>query len=182
MIILSDSNNNVVGSFLDGTTVTNLAGVTGLPVQSEPQVGMNTVLTIDPTTNALSYKYVAIGSTLAEVQASKIAQIVDLYNKKLSAGFTSSATGTAYTFGYNPTDQAKFTQLAILIINSMATFPVNIPAKDNTIVPHTQAQYQQLLADIATFAQTQNTKEHAYISQVNACTTIDAVNAIVVTF
>jgi len=58
MIILSDSNNNVVGSYLDGTRVTNLTGVINLPTP-EQQIGMNAVLVINPTTNALSYNYVA---------------------------------------------------------------------------------------------------------------------------
>lgn len=124
-----------------------------------------------------------LGASLADVQAAKIAQINDLYSQKLTTGFSSSATGTAYTFGYGQTDQMKFMQLAILIMNNMAIFPVNIPAKDNTIVPHTQAQYNQLLIDIATFAQAQNTKQHDYITQVNTPNiTIDQVNAITVVF
>lgn len=57
MIILSDSNNNVVGSFLDGTIMTDLSGVTDLPTH-EQQVGKNAILVIDPTTKVLSYNYV----------------------------------------------------------------------------------------------------------------------------
>lgn len=182
MIVLSDSNNNIVGSYLDGTTVTNLTGVTSLPTLPEQQVGVNAVLIIDPATKELSYRYVAMGATLADVQTSKIAQITDLYNQKLSDGFTSNSTGSSHIFGYATSDQTKFMQLAILVLNNMAVWPVNIPAKDNTTVPHTQAQYQQLVMDIANFAQSQNTKQHDYINQVNSCSTIDQVNAIVVTF
>lgn len=56
MIILSNSNSEVVGSFLDGTKVTNIPDQT-LPNPTN-QLGKNPVLIIDPVTNALSYKYV----------------------------------------------------------------------------------------------------------------------------
>lgn len=182
MIILSDSNNNVVGSFIDSTIVTNLQGVTDLPAPPEQQVGVNAILKIDPTANALSYEYEAIGSTLAEVQASKISQIVSLYNKKLAEGFISSASEVSHVFGYGQTDREKFMQLAILVQSGKASFPVIVHTKDNTDVPYDQTQYGNLINDIAAFASQQDTKEHMYINQVNAATTIDGVNAIVVTF
>lgn len=141
--------------------------------------------TIRPCTQAEidAYKVIlSLGTTLTQAQQSKISQINNLYYQKLTDGFTSSATGKAYVFGYDSTDQLKFIQLAILVISNMAIFPFNIPAKDNTIISHTLAQYNQLVSDIATFAQAQNVKQHQYINQVNACTTIDAVNAIVVIF
>ncbi|KLU66292.1 hypothetical protein DEAC_c16910 [Desulfosporosinus acididurans] len=123
-----------------------------------------------------------LGATLAQVQQAKIDQINDLYNQKLTAGFPSSATGTAYTFGYGATDQMKFMQLAIMVLNTIAVWPVSVPAKDGTLVSHTQDQYNQLVKDIAAFAQPLNDKQHSYINQVNACTTIDQVNAITVQF
>lgn len=56
MIILSDSNNNVVGSYVAGTTVTDLSGITALPTP-EQQVGKTARLVIDPATQTLSYAY-----------------------------------------------------------------------------------------------------------------------------
>jgi hypothetical protein len=122
------------------------------------------------------------GTALQNVQEGKIAQIKDLYNQHLEAGFTSSATGTAYIFGYGQTDREKFMQLAISVLSNVSTFPVPIPTKDGSIIMHTQAQYQQILADINTFAWGAQNKLHQYTDQVQACTTVDEVNAIVVTF
>ncbi len=56
MIILSDSDNKVVGSFLDGTIISQLDGQE-MPTP-EQQVGKDAVLVIDPTTKVLSYNYV----------------------------------------------------------------------------------------------------------------------------
>jgi len=123
-----------------------------------------------------------LGATLADVQMAKLAQIKDLYDKKLEAGFASYATGIAYTFGYGITDQMKFMQLAIGALSNIQPFPVDIPAKDNTQVSHTFEQYQALLQDIGVFANTQNVVQHQFIDQVNACSTIEEVNAIVVQF
>jgi len=120
------------------------------------------------------------GTDLRQVQQDKISQITDLYNQKLEAGFTSTATGNV--FGYGLTDQMKFMQLAILVLSNIAVFPLNIPAKDSKIISHTLAQYNQLVADIANFAQNQNAKEHGYINQINLCTTSDQVNAVVIAF
>jgi len=65
MIILSDANNNVVGSFIDGTKVTTI------PDQTIPnptaQVGRNPVLVIEPSTNTLSYNYVSRPLTTQEM-------------------------------------------------------------------------------------------------------------------
>lgn len=120
--------------------------------------------------------------TLPDVQQQKIAQITDLYNQKLASGFTSSATGTPHIFGYGNSDQMKFMQLAIGVLSNIQPFPVGIPAKDNTVVSHTVEQYQLLLQDIGIFAYTMNGIQHQFIDAVNACTTIDQVNTIVVTF
>lgn len=183
MLVLSDANNNVVGSYLDGTTVTDLTGVTTLPTPPESQVGVTTVLVIDPTTKTLSYKYVAIGATLADVQASKIAQITDLYNKKLEAGFTSLASGTALQYGYDPVqDQPKWMKLFISMNSFIITYPVSVATKDGTILTLTQDQLKQLLIDINTFEWIQENTMHTFVGGVKAATTVDQVNAIVVAF
>lgn len=116
--------------------------------------------------------------TLEDVKVTKSAQLQEAYNNALAAGFNSSATGTVYTFGYGPTDREKFMQLTISVLSGVATFPVPIPAKDNTIVMHDQTQYQQLLADINKFAWEQQNKLHTLLAQVQAAQTVDEVNAI----
>lgn len=123
-----------------------------------------------------------LGASLEHIKQAKISQINDFYNQKLSSGFTSSATGEAYIFGYGQSDQMKFMQLAIGVLSNIQPFPVSIPAKDNTMVSHTLEQYQGVLQDIGIFAYTMNGIQHQFIDAVNACTTIEEVNSIVVDF
>lgn len=123
-----------------------------------------------------------IQPSIDEIKHQKITQITDIYNQKLSEGFTSSATGNAHIFGYGTSDQMKFIRLAIGVMSGIKSFPVDIPAKDNTIVWHIQEQYQLLMQDIGRFDTDMNTLQHQFIDQVNACLTIEEVNAIVVQF
>ncbi|MDQ7094231.1 hypothetical protein REC12_11585 [Desulfosporosinus sp. PR] len=123
------------------------------------------------------------GDVLSDVQTSKLAQINDLYNQKLAVGFTSSASGTALTYGYAATDQMKFMQVALEVLLSPTTaFPVTVHPKNGSSVTLDQTQYNQLVADIAAFAKPLDAQQHSYITQVNACTTVDQVNAITVQF
>lgn len=124
-----------------------------------------------------------LGATLAQVQQIKIAQIDDLYEQKLSAGFTSSANGNSLTYGYGQTDRDKFMQLALkVLLKGSSAFPVIVHPKDGSSVSLDQTQYTQLIDDITNFAEPLDTQQHTYITQVNACTTIDQVNAITVQF
>ena len=56
MIILSDSNNKIVGCYIDGTIITTITDQT-LPTP-EAESGKDSVLVINPTTKKLSYIYV----------------------------------------------------------------------------------------------------------------------------
>lgn len=124
-----------------------------------------------------------LGASLSQVQQAKIDQINDLYSQKLSVGFTSSATGTALPYGYATTDQMKFMQVALdVLLEGANAFPVTVHPKDGSDVTLNQTQYNQLVLDIAAFAKPLDAKQHSFITQVNACTTIDQVNAITVQF
>jgi hypothetical protein len=65
MLIVYDTNNNVVGSFVDGSTAISLPGVTNLPTPQQ-QVGKNPALVFDPTSQVLSYNYVDRPLTVQE--------------------------------------------------------------------------------------------------------------------
>lgn len=121
------------------------------------------------------------GDVLSDVQTSKLAQINDLYNQKLAEGFTSSASGTEHAFSYSSGDVLKFLQLDVDVKDGNSPIPIPIPAKDG-VVPHTIDQYAQLKKDISAFAWSMQNKYHSFIDQVNACTTVDQVNAVVVNF
>ncbi len=119
-----------------------------------------------------------IGATLADAQQAKVAQLNDFYNQTLASGFTSSATGSPLQYAYDSSSQSKFLKLQISVLSGLVTWPVPIPIKGGTIVPHTQAQFQQLLADINTFEWTQQNKLHTLLGQVVAATTVNDVNLI----
>lgn len=59
---------------------------------------------------------------------------------------------------------------------------VAIYVKDGSSVSLSQTQYNQLLSDIDAFADPLTSKQHDYITQVNACTTVAEVNVITVAF
>ncbi|MDP4158146.1 MAG: hypothetical protein Q8911_00070 [Bacillota bacterium] len=123
------------------------------------------------------------GGDLGVVKSLKISQINNLYNQKLAEGFTSSAGGTVESFGYTQSDQINFMNAALkVLLKGTTAFPINIYQKNGAAVTLDQAQYSQLVDDIAGFFEPLKEKQHDYITQVNACTTIDAVNAITVVF
>jgi hypothetical protein len=119
--------------------------------------------------------------TLAEAQASKTVEIQQSYENTLTAGFSSSATGTSYTYAYGQANQLKLVKLAIDVIAGYVTFPVPIPTVDGTIVNHTQVEYTQFAKDVSTFEWILQNKLHTYIGptgSIQTATTVDAVNAI----
>jgi len=120
--------------------------------------------------------------SLLDTQTSKIAQIQDLYNQALSVGFTSSATGEPIQFAYGISDQNKFLKLLVTITAGMVTYPVTVYAKNTTTYSLTQQQVMQLYKDVSTFEMGLEATLHTFINQVQACTTVDQVNAIVVSF
>jgi len=124
----------------------------------------------------------AYGASLSEVQTTKIAQIQDLYSQELNLGFTSSASGAPIQFAYGISDQNKFLKLLVTITAGMVTYPVTVYAKDTTTYSLTQTQVMQLYSDISKFEMGLEGKLHDFINQIQACTTIDEVNAIVVNF
>jgi len=119
-----------------------------------------------------------IPKTLSEYKVLKNNQIVDNYNIRLLNGFSSNATGNLYIFGYGQSDQMKFMQLIIDVFNGNVVFPIYVPALDNTLVVHNLEQYQQLIKDISAFAWSAQTKLHELQGEVNACNSIEEIDAI----
>ncbi|WP_407310492.1 hypothetical protein [Desulfosporosinus sp. SB140] len=121
--------------------------------------------------------------TLADAQQARKDQITALYNKKLAAGFTSSTSGTEKTYPYNSTAEQTFDELYLMMSNNKVTYPRNVyDINDNPIPFNDQTSLMALFNDVLMFKATNNTKMHGYLSQVNACTAIDQVNAITVQF
>jgi hypothetical protein len=120
----------------------------------------------------------AIGQTLAQTQAAKVAQLKSMYAQTLAAGFVSSANGTAVTYGFAPNDQDNMTQIQSAISAGIETWPVEYGDNLGNIIPLTQAQFTVLESDANRFKWAQVKQLRALIGQVMAATTVDAVNAI----
>lgn len=120
---------------------------------------------------------------LAEAKATKTAQIQQAYQGALTAGFTSSATGSPVQFAYAQKDQDKFLRLSLMVSKGKITFPYSIPNKDGLPIPFTEAQYEQLETDILAFEQGLETRlveltAPVPIGAIANATSIEAVNAI----
>lgn len=118
------------------------------------------------------------GPNLADVQAAKIAEIETTYDNALSAGFTSASTGTPLEYDYRPSDRADFQKFTLTMALGIATFPVPIGLKDNSVVNHTQEQYLQLLQDIQAYEWGLKERKRQLVSQVLAAMTVEQVNSI----
>lgn len=154
--------------FAPGIVIKDITNVT-----PQPQEGWG----YNASTDTFSGPVVPV-PTLADAQASKITQIESAYNQKLTDGFTSSATGTQYTFRYRAEDILKFLQLDVDVKDGNAPIPTPIPAKDGTIVYHNLTQYGQLKKDISTFAWAQQNKLHTLTGEAQSATTINALSPI----
>jgi uncharacterized XkdX family phage protein len=120
--------------------------------------------------------------TLKEMQDTKLAQIQDAYDKKLSSGFPSSASGTLLTFRYSMADQLAFIRLKEGLNDCYIPIPFNLSAVEGIATFTDATQFTQLFKDLATFDMATQTQYHTLNGQVRACTTVDQVNALVISF
>lgn len=133
-------------------------------------------------TAIIFYTDYPLGTTLDQAKQTKITEINNLYYQKLSDGFTSTILSVEYTFDYGQNARDKFMQLAIEILSGKATFPVTVHPKDGSNISLDQTQYNQLVSDIATFAEPLDKKQHDYIVQINNCTTVKQIYDINIAF
>lgn len=137
--------------------------------------GSNVVAPPAPTAAAL----------LAQAQASQIQILSAACQAEILAGFTSSALGSAYTYPAKPTDQQNLSAsvLASLMPGLASTWTTPFWCADASGVwamrAHTAAQIQQVGIDgkAATVAAIE--KNATLAGQVQAATTVAAVQAIV---
>jgi hypothetical protein len=118
---------------------------------------------------------------LTDAKTNKINQIQQSYNDVLTAGFSSSATGTLYHYAYEQLNQLKLMKLALDIASGNVLFPVPIPASDGTVIMHDQTQYTLFAKDVSSFEWTLQNKLHGIIcpgGSISAATTVDQVNSI----
>lgn len=130
------------------------------------------------TPNVIKWGTTPLGQDLASVQAAKKAQLQNMYAQTLAAGFSSTASGTAVTYGFAPNDQDNMNQIETAIQANIETFPVEYGDIHGTVISLTQAQYQTLISDANKFKWAQVKQLRSLIGQVMTATTTDAVNAI----
>lgn len=108
----------------------------------------------------------------------KKAQLSASFDATMANGFSSSALGVSHTY---PSDlQAMiFFNATFNRFNNDSTFTsVNQKTLDAGYLAHTKAQFTQVFNDGHEFGVTQDTKLANLKAQVDAATTVDAINAI----
>lgn len=117
----------------------------------------------------------AAAQSLEEVQADKKAEINNARQTALDAGVTYND----HVFDSDATAIANV-NATLTILQNGATLPTGFTwrTKDNTDVPFTLADLQGLAAALFTASNTAYTKSWTLKTQIDAATTIDAVNAI----
>jgi hypothetical protein len=143
-------------------------------VSPQPQEGWS----YNSTTNTFTAPVIPT-PTLASVQASQKQLITDAYTNALAQGFTSSASGTAIQYPYNTQAEQTFDELYLALMSNQVKYPQNVyDINDNAVAFTNSTQLTQLYTDIFTFKAGLNTKMHGYLTQIDACTTVAAVQGI----
>lgn len=115
------------------------------------------------------------GPTLAQAQSAQVATLRSACQSAITGGFSSSALGSAYTYGSGVTDQAN--------LNTIASSPTGgslwcETGGSWTMKPHTQAQAQAVLSDFVAWLNACQSKLAALTAEVEAATTVEAVKSI----
>ncbi|KAF3997556.1 DUF4376 domain-containing protein [Glaciimonas immobilis] len=121
---------------------------------------------------------------LAAAQSTQIALLSTACQTAITAGFTSSALGTAYTYPSKPTDQAN---LSASVVSSLIpgnasgwTTPLwCVSAGAWAMVPHTATQTQVVGQDCKVVVLAFMAKNLTLAGQVMAATTVAAVKSVV---
>ena len=112
--------------------------------------------------------------TLPQVQASQSTLMAASCQSAIEAGFGSSALGSAYTYGCQPTDQSN--------INTLAPIGGNLWCENSSgvwaLVAHTATEAAQVQKDMAAHIQAQQSTYAKALSDIAAATTVAEVEAI----
>jgi hypothetical protein len=123
--------------------------------------------------------------SLPDAQAAQIAALYAACDAEMVGGFVSSALGAAYTYPTKPTDQVNLIGAATDANNpsNPSTWTRAFWCADGSGVwdrrDHTAAQMRQVMADGATAREALSAQLASLVAQVEAATTVAAVQAIV---
>lgn len=84
-------------------------------------------------------------TVVAMAQAQKIAQLENMMVQTLNAGFTSSANGTATTYGYSSNDQSNMNKIATAMQLNIETWPINYADINGNVFRSRRLNLQRLL-------------------------------------
>lgn len=115
-----------------------------------------------------------VDPAIARAQASQSAAMNSACQTAIQAGFSSSALGSAYTYGCKPTDQANINLAAI---NGGALWCQNASGVW-ALTAHTAAQAQQVQKDMLAHIQAQQANYAKALTDIAAATSVSAIEAI----
>lgn len=117
------------------------------------------------------------GPTLAQAQATQNSVIAAACATAITAGFTSSAVGTALGYGSQAVDQTNIATAAASTSGG-ALWAANSSGQWS-LTPHTAAQAQQVRSDLWTHIQACQATYAKLLGEIAAATTVAAVEAVV---
>lgn len=168
MYILIDPNNSIIDVREEELPVPDMLSWFQIPDTTQVQIGFmyKNSTVIDPA--------------WPDVQTAQQKQTNNLSwacQQQIVSGFTSSILGSAYTYASGEVDQRN------ILAAAQATNGGLLSCQDATGVwdrrPHTKAQAQQALDDFVSARDGEREKLGSLVTQINAATTIEAVQAIV---
>ncbi len=121
----------------------------------------------------------APGPSLAQAQSSQIALLRSACQSAITGGFTSSALGSAYNYPSDSNTQANINSAAGNPSGGEIRCTLTPTALSWPLVAHTQAQAQTVLTALMAWVNGCQNKLDTLIAQVNAATTVAAVQAVV---
>lgn len=129
--------------------------------------------------------FVAPTISLAQAQANQVTLINDACQALIVGGHNSSALGAVYTYPSSLTDQANLNANVVSsllpdLASGWTTQQICLSSAGVwAYLPHTAAQIQQVGSDVKSAIVALLVKGANYKAQIAACTTVDAVQAVV---
>lgn len=117
--------------------------------------------------------------TLPEVQQQKILELNTSCNQTILGGFPSSCSGVEHQYKFDMEYQGNITQQGVMLTLDPTITVVMWPTSDTGVLPHTREQFIQLCKEAQDWKGTNIYRYFGLKAQVEACTEIEEVEALV---
>lgn len=164
----------------DKNAPSDAVGVSDADFQTAINLATGATYSFD-TTGKLTTTSPSAAQQLAAAQAAQTAKVSNACAAALCAGFSSSALGSARTYPSQDPDQRNLLNAALAAQGQPSTWTASLWCANSgtwSLASHTVAQVQQVNADWLAFRQAQQQKCVTLIGQINAATSVSAVQAI----